>query len=81
MEMGQDELTSGREKMAGERDQKITPEYRDRVTREFADGYPTRETIAEFLEAHKNGGEGAIKALLQKRGAALNQTEESAPDA
>jgi hypothetical protein len=47
----------------------------------YADGYPTKETLAEFLEAHKNGSKGSIKALLQKRRAALNQTEDSAPDA
>jgi hypothetical protein len=47
----------------------------------YADGYPTKEKLAKFLEAHKNGSKGAIKALLQKRRAALNQTENSAPDA
>ena len=79
--MGQDETGFRERKMAADKDQEMTPEYRKRVADEYADGYPTRETIAEFLEAHKNGGEGAIKALLQKRRAALNQTEESAPDA
>lgn len=80
-EMGQNETDFRESKMAADQDQEITPEYRKRVAAEYADGYPTRETLAEFLEAHKNGGEGAIMALLRKRRAALNQTEDSAPDA
>ena len=68
MEMGQDEPDFRERKMAADKDQEITPEYRKRVAGEHADGYPTKETIAEFLEAHKNGGKGAIKALLQSAG-------------
>ena len=79
--MGQNETDFRESKMAADQDQEITPEYRKRVAAEYADGYPTRETLAEFLEAHKNGSKGSIKALLQKRRAALNQTEDSAPDA
>lgn len=59
----------------------ITPAYRDRVASEYADGYPTKETVAEFLEAHQNGGKDAIKALLEKRRAALKQTDQSTSDA
>ena len=30
-------------------------------------GYPTREELAEVLEAHKKGGEAGILAYLKKR--------------
>ena len=68
------------QKTTPEESQEVTPEYRDRVVREHAEGYPTLETMAEFLEAHKKGGD-ALKALLRKREAVLKQAKDSASDA
>lgn len=58
----------------------VTAEYRRRVVSEHAEGYPTAETIAEFLEANKNGGADGIKALLEKRRAVLLQAKKPARD-
>lgn len=69
------------QKITSEKAQEITPAYRDRVASEYADGYPTKETMAEFLEAHQRGGKDAIKALLEKRRAALTQLQEPTSDA
>ena len=58
----------------------ITTAFRDRAAREYAEGYTTDETLAEFLEAHQKGGKDAIKALLEKRRAALEQARSTPRD-
>jgi len=69
------------QKITPDKPQEITPADTDRIMREYVDGYPTTETLGEFWEAHKNGGQDAIRALLEKRRAArLKQTPESASD-
>lgn len=68
--------------MAAQGKQQAEAAEKNRVRKEFEDGYPTRETIAEFLDAANSGAEGAIKGLLKKRRAMrLNQTGEPASGA